>query len=207
MKISILGAGRVGGTLGAGWHAAGHAVTYGVRDPNDPNHATLSGQAASVADAVANADLVVLATPWAAAASVLEAAGDFGQRPLIDATNPIGPGMALTHGHDDSGAEQVARWATNARVVKGFNTTGFENMGDPTFPAGASVMFVCGDDAEATQMAYDLATDLGFDAVNLGPLRHARELEPMALIWIRMAMQLGHGRAWAFGRLRRNPPS
>jgi len=38
---------------------------------------------------------------------------------LIGATNPIGPGMVLTHGTTDSGAEQVARWAPGARVLMG----------------------------------------------------------------------------------------
>ncbi len=203
MKISILGAGRVGGSLGAGWAAAGHDVTFGVRDPNDEKQGSLAGATATVRDAVAAADLVVLATPWAAVQSVLEAAGDFAGKTLVDATNPIGPGFALTHGHDDSGAEQVARWATNANVVKSFNTTGFENMRNPAYPGGASVMFACGDDAEATERVCGLASDLGFDPVNMGPLSRARELEPFAMVWIRMAMQLGHGRDFAFVKLRR----
>ena len=203
MKIAILGAGRVGGTLGTGWANAGHDVVFGVRTPDDAKHELLAGPTASIADAVQSADVVVLATPWGAAQSVLETAGDFGGKPLIDATNPIGPGLALTHGHDDSGAEQISRWATNARVVKGFNTTGFENMGAPRYPGGASVMFVCCDDEADRTTALGLATDLGFDAIDLGPLKHARELEPFALIWIRMAMQLGHGRDFAFARLHR----
>ncbi|MEM6294320.1 MAG: NADPH-dependent F420 reductase [Myxococcota bacterium] len=203
MRISILGAGRVGGSLGAGWAAAGHDVTFGVRDPNDEKQGALAGPTATVRDAVAAADLVVLATPWAAVQSVLEAAGDFAGKTLVDATNPIGPGFALTHGHDDSGAEQVARWATNANVVKSFNTTGFENMRNPAYPGGASVMFACGDDAEATKRVCGLASDLGFDPVNMGPLSRARELEPFAMVWIRMAMQLGHGRDFAFVKLRR----
>lgn len=203
MKIAILGAGRVGGTLGAGWAKAGHEVTFGVRTPTDAKHEGLAGPAAPIADAVQSADLVVLATPWGAAQSALEAAGDFAGKPLIDATNPIGPGLSLTHGHDDSGAEQVARWAPTAKVVKGFNSTGYENMANPKYPEGASVMFVCGDDEDATESARTLAADLGFDVVSLGALKHARELEPFALVWIRMAMQLGHGRGFAFGRLHR----
>lgn len=203
MKIAILGAGRVGGTLGAGWAKAGHDVTFGVRTPDDAKYEGLAGPAVSIAEAVRSAELIVLATPWAAAQSALEAAGDFGGKPLIDATNPIGPGLSLTHGHDDSGAEQVARWAPTAKVVKGFNSTGYENMQQPGYPGGASVMFVCGDDEGATETARGLATDLGFDAISLGALKHARELEPFALIWIRMAMQLGHGRGFAFGRLHR----
>jgi predicted dinucleotide-binding enzyme len=128
---------------------------------------------------------------------------DFGGRPLLDATNPIGPGFVLTHGHTDSGAEQVQRWAPTARVVKVFNTTGRENMAAPRFGEAASVMLACGDDAEARQTAVDLARDLGFDAHPFGALAQARLLEPFAMVWIRLAMIEGHGRGFALGMLRR----
>jgi predicted dinucleotide-binding enzyme len=77
--------------------------------------------------------VVVLATPWAAAESALQAAGDLSGKVPVDATNPIRPGMVLTHGTTDLGAEQVARWAVGARVVKAFNSVGMEVMADPRF--------------------------------------------------------------------------
>ena len=128
---------------------------------------------------------------------------DFSGRPLLDATNPIGPGLTLTHGHDDSGGEQVQRWAPTARVVKVFNTTGRENMEAPSYPAGASVMLACGDDGDAVDLAVRLARDIGFDAHPFGPLASARVLEPFALVWIKLAMQYGQGRDFALGLLRR----
>jgi len=132
MKIAIIGAGSVGQTLGRGLAAAGHDVTYGVRDPGANKHDEAKASGArfdTIAAAVEACELALLATPWAAAQAAVEAAGDFGGRPLLDATNPIGPGFTLAHGHTDSGAEQVARWAKNAKVVKVFNTTGVENLG------------------------------------------------------------------------------
>jgi predicted dinucleotide-binding enzyme len=150
---------------------------YGVRDPASDKHAALKGpnvDVRSVREAVEAADLVILATPWNAAQGALEAAGDFAQKTLIDATNPIGPGFALTHGHTDSGAEQVARWAKNARVVKAFNTTGAENMADPAYGDARVAMFVCGDDEAACSAAEGLAKDLGFDPLVVGGLTKAR---------------------------------
>nr|MCU0636694.1 NAD(P)-binding domain-containing protein [Gemmatimonadaceae bacterium] len=120
MNIGILGAGRVGGTLGRRLADAGHVIAFGVRTPDDTKHAPLApaGRVLSIGAAVAASEVVLLATPWAAVPDALAAAGDFGGRVLIDATNPIAPGFVLAHGHTDSGAEQVARLAPSARVVK-----------------------------------------------------------------------------------------
>jgi len=202
MTLAILGAGSVGTTLGAGFARAGHAIVYGVRDPDAAKHAPLRAAGARVttmAGALEGADAVILATPWAAAEAALKAAGDLGGRPLLDATNPIGPGFALTHGHTDSGGEQVARWAPSARVVKAFNTTGTENMADPRYGAARAAMFVCGDDADACALAVGLAGELGFQALRVGPLAKARVLEPAAMVWIQLALALGNGRNIALG--------
>jgi 8-hydroxy-5-deazaflavin:NADPH oxidoreductase len=206
MRLAIVGAGSVGATLGAGLARAGHKITYGVRDVASEKHVALRAHAAlaSVRDAVAVSDAVVLATPWNAAEAALEAAGDFAGKALLDATNPIGPGFQLTHGWSDSGAEQVARWAKNAQVVKVFNSTGAQNMGNPLYGDTRSVMFVCGDAQPACATAAKLATDLGFDAIEVGPLSKARTLEPLAMLWIQLAMVLGNGRDTAFGILRRS---
>lgn len=206
MNIAILGAGRVGGALGRGLAAAGHTVHYALRDPSAPPAAPLVHAGAttgSTAEVVARSEAVVLATPWAATEAALRDAGDFGGRPIFDATNPIGPGFALTHGHTDSGGEQVQRWAPSARVVKVFNTTGAENLGHPSYPDGAPLMLACGDDAQAVALAVDLARQLGFDAHPFGNLSNARYLEPYAMVWIRLAMVHGHGRDFALGVWRR----
>lgn len=207
MRVSILGAGKVGTTLGGALAAAGHELLYGVRDPADVKHDGLraSARVCSVRDAAAQADAVILSTPWAAAQSVLAEAGDFGGRPLLDATNPIGPGLELTHGHTDSGGEQVQRWAPSARVVKVFNTTGLENMADPRYPDGRVAMFLCGDDDHACEVARTLCDDIGFLPVRVGPLARARILEPAAMLWIRLALVLGYGRGVGFGLLARGP--
>ena len=204
MRIGIIGAGNVGTTLGAGWAKAGHDVVYGVREPSAPPpapHARATFD--SVRGAVLAAEVVVLTTPWAAVGDALAAAGDFGGKVLVDVTNPIGPGFALTHGHTTSGAEHVAARAKNARVVKAFNTTGVENMANPGYGDARVVMPIAGDDAAAVELVGRLATDLGFEAVALSPLSHAREIEPLAMLWIKLALQWGQGRSVAFGIARR----
>jgi len=204
MRIGIIGAGRVGTTLGKGLEAAGHEVVYGVRElakePPYPGAATKV-----VREAVADSEVVILATPWNGAEEAIESAGDFGGKPLIDVTNPIGPGFTLTLGHTTSGGELLAALAKNAHVVKAFNTTGLENMASPSYGARRVVMPLASDDKNALAIAAQLATDLGFEAVPLSPLSRARLLEPFGLLWIKLALQLGHGRSIAFGISRRTP--
>ena len=200
MQVAIIGAGKVGTTLGARFTAAGHTVTYGVRDPHDVRHAALAS-VAGIAEAAARADVVVLTTSWAGAAAAIAAAGDLTGRILVDATNPIGPGMVLTHGTTDSGAEQVARWATGARVVKAFNTIGMEVMANPVFANGRSVLWISGDDADACTTVAALGESIGFEPVRLGPLARARFQEPAALVWITASASLGREFSW--GVLRR----
>jgi len=206
VRIAVIGAGTVGGTLGRGWARRGHEVTFGVRDESGPRATGLASEGLRVAAprmAVEGSEAVLLATPWAAAREALAGLGDLGGRPLLDATNPIGPGLTLALGHHTSGGEQVQAWARGARVVKVFNTTGAENLAAPRFGERAALMLYCGDDASACAVAARLATDLGFEAVAAGPLASARLIEPLALLWIRLAMAEGQGRDFAFGLLRR----
>lgn len=196
MRIAILGAGRVGRALGTGWAARGHEVVYGVRDPSDPRHAGLRSVEAP-GTAARDADVLVLALPWPAVSDVLAQVETVG-KVVVDATNPIGtPDPA-----GRSGAERVAELAPGARVVKAFNTVGFETMADTAYPGGTPLMLVAGDDADAKETVLDLAASLGFDAVDAGPLEAARDLERLAVLWIRLARG-ALGREIAFALLRR----
>jgi len=202
MKIAILGAGRVGRALGGRWEGAGHHVTYGVRDPADPRHADL-GAAAAPADAARGVDALLVALPWDATETVLRDL-DVGDAVVIDATNPLAANARQLAGHPElSGAQLVAEWARSARVVKAFNTTGSANMVDPGYAGGIPAMLIAGDDAAAKEIVAALATEIGFDAVDAGPLAAARDLEHVAMLWIRLAYSLGHGPGIAFSLLRR----
>jgi predicted dinucleotide-binding enzyme len=207
MRIAVIGAGNVGTTLGRGWTRRRHQVTYGVRDPHSAKAEVLAQGGVRVtvpAEAVERSEVVLLATPWATTKDAVEALGDIGGRPLLDATNPIAPGLTLAVGDGGSGGELVQAWAPTARVVKIFNTTGVENMASPMYGDQAATMFYCGDDEPACAVAAKLAADLGFDAVSAGPLRNARLLEPLALLWINLAMAQIAGRGIAFKLLRRD---
>jgi 8-hydroxy-5-deazaflavin:NADPH oxidoreductase len=210
MKIAVIGSGHVGGALGKGWAKKGHDVTFGVRDTSDAKLKELlaaaggKARAASVKDAAVGAEIVALTVPWGAAQDAVKNASNLRGKIVLDCTNPLKPDLSgLTHGYDTSGAEQIAQWAPGARVVKIFNTTGFGNMANPVYPEGPSMMLYCGEDGGAKNVAAQLAADLGFAAYDLGPLSEARLLEPLALIWIKLAVQQKMGVNFAFRLIRR----
>ena len=208
MKIAIIGAGNVGGTLGTAFARHGHEVVFAARDPSSDKlreavERAPGARAAAVAEAAASADLVVLATPWPSAEQAVRSAGDISGKVLIDCTNPLAPDLSgLVVGQTDSAAESVARWAPGARVVKAFNTTGFKNMADPHYGDQRIDMYVCGDEPAARSTVMRLAEEIGFDPVDCGPLRNARLLEPLAMLWIWLAIN-GQGPDIAFKLLRR----
>jgi predicted dinucleotide-binding enzyme len=213
MKLGILGAGNVGGTLGKQWAARGHDVRFGVRDPKDAKLQALLKEigpkavASSLREAASFGEVIVLALPWQAVPDALREAGDLKGKVVIDCTEPVsmGPDLltkGLLVGHTTSAGEQVAKWAPGARVVKALNTVGSGIMARPQFGAEKAVLFYCGDDAAAKSVAAELVGALGFEAVDAGPLSNARLLEPFGMLWIYLAFT-GLGPDFAFKLLRR----
>jgi 8-hydroxy-5-deazaflavin:NADPH oxidoreductase len=200
MKISILGAGNVGGTLGRAWARKGHDVFFGV--PRTQELLTTIGskaRAGTVAEAAAAGEVIMLATPWPATKAAIQDAGNLAGKVVVDCTNPLKEdfsGLAL--GYTTSGAEQVAQWAKGAEVFKAFNQTGFNIMGNPAFDGQRAVIFVCGDDDARKPTVLKLATDIGFEAIDAGNLVTARLLEPYGMLWIHLAYAQGMGRDFAF---------
>lgn len=216
MKIAIIGAGNLGGALGRSWAKAGHTIIFGVRNPGggktQPPLAEIGSSASStvVPDAVRSGDVIVLATPWPSVPEVINAMGDLRGKILIDCTNPLflnaEGSLSLSLGSSTSGAEEVARLATGARVAKAFNTYGWENFANPGYPGYGElkpVMFYCSDDDGAKEAVETLAKDLGFEPVDTGGLGMARSLEPLALMWIRLSVRDGRNPNFTWARLRR----
>ncbi len=216
MKIGIIGAGNIGGTLGTLWLSRGHNVLFGVRDKNNPKVQAIlnspdrqvreahEARLGSVSEACDFGTVILLAVPWPAVAEVLRAAPDLQNKILIDCTNPLGPGLSgLAIGFSTSAAEEIARMARGARVVKAFNTLGSGNLNDLSFGSLQADTFICGDDSEAKNIVKKLAEDIGFNVVDSGPLTQARLLEPLAMLWISLAYRYGYGPDIAIKLLKR----
>jgi len=210
MKIGILGAGNVDAALARVWAAKGHQVMFGVSDPKGERVskalAELGGKAraGTNAEAAAFGEVVALAVPWPAAEEAIRSSGNLTGKVLIDCTNPLSADFkSLAIGHSISAGERVADWAHGARVVKAFNSIGAVNYGNADFDGQRADGFYCGDDAAAKSAVKGLVTDAGLNPVDVGPLRNARLLEPLAMLWIDLAVFQGWGPNHAFKLLRR----
>ncbi|HLI64310.1 MAG TPA: NADPH-dependent F420 reductase [Terriglobales bacterium] len=211
MKIGVIGAGNVGGALGKLWAEKGHEIMFGVPDPRGAKVQELvksigkHARAGSVKEAASFGEVVVLATPWPATQDAIKSSGDLSGKIVVDCTNPLAPDLSgLVIGTTHSAGEEVARWARGAKVVKAFNTIGAPNFGNPRFGSEVASMFICGDDASAKTVVSTLASELGFEVVDAGPLTASRLLEPLAMLWIHLAYKQGFGpTAHAFRLLRR----
>jgi predicted dinucleotide-binding enzyme len=202
MRLAMIGAGNVGSALGRAWLGAGEDVLFGVPNPADPKYRSLPGERLHTpAEAVRQADVVVLATPWPATETAVKSLGELAGKIIIDCTNPLGmgpDGLELVLGHSTSGGERVAGWAPGAAVFKTLNQTGAENMDKASrFPI-APVMFVAGDDNSKKPIVLSLIEKLGFVAIDAGPLRIARLLEAYGMLWIDQALYRGRGQRFAF---------
>jgi predicted dinucleotide-binding enzyme len=201
MRIAIIGKGNVGRTLGTNWASHGHEVMYGVRDVSKEED---SAKNLAVKEAAQASEVVVLAVPFDAVPKALQAAGNLSGKTLLDATNPLLPDLSgLDMPEGISAAEQIASLVPGVPVVKIFNTTGYPNMANPDYNGQRATMFYCGDNAAAKKIAAGLAEDLGFEPVDAGPLREARYLEPLAMLWIHLALKQGLGVNIAFKLMRR----
>ena len=208
MRIAVIGSGSVGTGLARAWSAAGHSVVIGSRSPGSERlTALVSGignrvEAATPSGSVADADVIVLAVPWSAVEESISSLGDVSGRVLIDATNPFVRGLNLEMGHTSSGAEQVAEWVSGARVVKALNIVDARLLDGRQLDGRAITIPICGDDADAKQLASKLISELGFDVVDAGALESSRLLEPLALLMIRLSMKKSLGAEIGFRVLR-----
>ena len=197
MRIAIIGAGSVGAALGRAWIKHGEDVIWGLRKAADPKYAARpKDRVKSPIEAVKEAEVVVIATPWSAAEAAIKSLGSLAGKTVIDCMNPLGmgpDGLQLVLGFNASAGEQVASWVPGAFVFKTLNTTGAGNMAKAADYPVKPVMLVAGDDADRKPVVMELVGRLGFDPVDAGPLKNARLLEPFAMVWIDQAMKRGRG--------------
>lgn len=205
MNIGIIGTGKVGTTLARRWTANGHSIMFGTRDPESMHaKAAAAGippaRAGAIAEAAAFGRAVLLAVPGHAALDTVRACGDLRGKIVLDAINWFG---AKPAGVTTSLAEALAEIVPGAKVVKAFNMTGTGNMADPDYNGVKADLFICGDDAAAKTVVTDLATNIGFDVIDAGPLNAAGLLENLAQLWVHLAYTQGMGPNVAWKLLKR----
>jgi hypothetical protein len=199
MKIAFLGHGHVGGALADRMLKLGHDVVIAARDPRSDSvqHLLTKSPALRTAapiDAVRDAEVVMLATPFQANTEVLEPLrAALAGKVLVDCTNPVGPGLSHGLASKQSGSELIQTLLPDTRVVKAFSIYGFENFEDNAFPGSGlrPAMMFCGNDQAAKNTVARLLTELGWEPLDVGGVAQALHLEHMTLLWVRMVRMGG----------------
>jgi len=200
MRIGILGSGLMGGKLGTLWAQAGHEVVFSYARSHSKlerlaREAKGKASAGTPKEAAQGADAVLLAVHWDNVKEVLAQAGDLTGKAILSCVLPMDSGNAgLVLGLHASGGEEIAKMLPMARVVAAFNSIPSEVL----FKAYAErdktprpSLLICGDDGGAKALAAGLIQDLGFDAVDAGPMRLSRYLEPFGLLVGQLAYETG----------------
>lgn len=190
--IAVIGTGSVAGALGPEFAAQGNTVVYGSRDPLREAVTDLVGRtgegssAMRPAEAAAGADVVVLAVPGDVVEAVTRGLGDLSGKIVIDPTNALvdGDDGLMQIGVETSNAEIIQAAAPGAYVVKAFNTLNWRTMVDPGSSGGPVSIPLAGDDEDAKAFVAGLIEGMGLEPVDVGPLRHARHVEGMLILWI-----------------------
>jgi predicted dinucleotide-binding enzyme len=176
MKIAIIGKGNVGKALGVGLKRAGHEVRFGHRDPKEPVRAAAEW-----------GNVIILAVPYQATRDAAEQIGSAADgKVVIDVTNALDQNLNLAVGFTTSAAEEIQKLLPKSQVVKAFNTVFSQNQSSGRVGKEQLTAFIAGNDERAKQTAMELSRDIGFEPVDVGPLKSARYLEPMAIMIIQM---------------------
>jgi 8-hydroxy-5-deazaflavin:NADPH oxidoreductase len=196
MKVTIIGTGNVGQALGGTIARAGHDVTLTARDPEKTAsvaEAIGAHVGTSIESAARDADVVVLAVPYAAVAEVAEELRPIADgKVLVDVTNPLTPDYSgLATEGTASAAEQLAEQLPEARVVKAFNTLFGSVQAQPdALGTPVDALYATSDDL-ARHVVAELIESAGFRPVDAGSLEAASQLEALAFLNIQMQMRFG----------------
>ena len=195
MQIAVIGTGGIGSALATLFSRHGHSLILGSREPDRDNPLAheLGLRPVTYRAAAASAEIVCFCVAWEHSAGAIELLGDLSGKILMDPSNPeASDGESLALGHSSSGAEVLAARFPGARVVKAFNYVYAELLRDPEALAEvAPSIFLCGDHGTANQQVAALIASCGLEAIDCGPLRNARYLEPLALLMVQLVRKQG----------------
>ncbi|MCC3277367.1 NAD(P)-binding domain-containing protein [Arthrobacter sp. zg-Y20] len=196
MRISILGTGHMGRTLGEAFSKAGHDVVFGSRNPDQ--QVDLPGPATGYTEAARDGDVILSALAAAHSMDILPSLREpLSGRVLIDIGNAVNEQMELIY-PDSSLGERLQKALPETKVVKTLNTVGGPIGVDPARLSAPTSIFLSGDDPESKALVSRLLADLGWEPerqVDLGGIATARAVEHYFLLF---AALMGTFRSPAF---------
>ena len=182
MRIGVIGSGRIGGTLGGLWAKAGHEVMFSDRDPEQAKRAAegagANARVGSAKEAVAFADAVLIAVPYAALPAIAKDVGtDLKGKVVIDPNNPIPKrdGEMAVAAKEKGAAITTAAMFPGAHTFRAFNAIGYQTFQSEAHRAPPRLAIpVAADDPAALKVGMQLVEDAGFDPVAVGTLAQSK---------------------------------
>lgn len=185
LKIGVVGAGHIGGTIGELWTKAGHPVFFSSRHPEELRDLVARlgplAQAGSVDQAIGFGDVVFLAVPYGALPQIGK---DYGKslagKIVIDAGNavPNRDGVIADEVEREGVGNTSQKYLPDARLVRAFNTLSYMIFQrEANRPAPRLAVPIAGDDQDAVRIAAALVLDAGFDPVEVGKLAEANRFQ------------------------------
>jgi len=187
MKIGIIGAGRVGGTIGELWVKAGHEVLFSARTMEEVNSLLANlklgprARAGTPKEAAAFGEAILISVPYAALPQIgRDYSAELKGKVVLDTCNPIenrdGPMAAEMRAKGTGVASPELLPGT--RLVRAFNCVGWNSMRTEAHRAGDKLAIpLAADDQGALKVAIGLVQDAGFEPVVVGGLARAREFD------------------------------
>lgn len=190
--VAVIGTGDMGDSLGPRFAELGYQVVYGSRNPESDKVKALvkktgsNASAATQREAAQQGEIVLLLVPWPAMEKVARSLGDLDGKIIIDVSMPFEQGEDgyPKHLFKTSSAEMIQAWNPGAKVVKTFATMGSQVIDDPLIEGGIISIPIASDHRDAKEKVAGIVAALGLDPVDFGPLRMAREIEIMQMIYM-----------------------
>ena len=179
MKIGMIGAGKIGGTVGGAWQKAGHEVTYGLRDPSKKQGAK------PIDAAIAGAEIVLFAVPGGAVVELVrEHQQALDRKILIDATNNFrGPSMHSW--------PELSDMVPKAQLYRAFNSVGADVFAKPVLGGEKADLFYAGPDGAAGEKVERLIEDAGLRPIRVGGTEQVDIVDGVLRLWFTLAQSRG----------------
>jgi 8-hydroxy-5-deazaflavin:NADPH oxidoreductase len=179
MKIAVVGAGNIGGTIGERWAKAGHEVIYGLRDPSK------RGDAKPIGQALDGAEAVLLAIPASATVDfVREHAKALAGKIIIDATNNF-------RAPKFNAWPELTAAIPTAQLYRAFNTLGWDVLANPIVGGVQADLFCCGPEGHGREVLEQLITDAGLRPVWVGGVDQVETVDGVLRLWAVLARERG----------------
>lgn len=190
--VAIIGTGDLGDTFGKRLAELGYQVVYGSRNPDSDRVKAVvakTGHGATAAtqrEAARQGEIVFLPIGWPAMRTAAQNLGNLDGKIIVDPSVPWSQGE---DGYplvsvDSSSAELIQQWNPGAKVVKAFGTMGSMIIDNPATVDGIVTIPVASDHRDAKERVARIIDEMGLDPVDFGPLRMARSIEALGMIYM-----------------------